>query len=85
MLKLNYPSLFQSEASFNTEIIGGANINSLNYRINKNYYLKFLPVQKAGLKPEVYPQLADQLRHTGFNSADFYSTEGEEKEIRINY
>lgn len=79
LLKLNYSALFQSETEFNVETIGGANINSLNYRINKNYYLKFLPSQKAGLKPEIYPQLADQLRNCGFNSADFYPTEGGEK------
>jgi thiamine kinase-like enzyme len=68
----HFPDLFQHETPFIAEVIGGANINSLNFRINKKYYLKFLPVNNSKLKPKEFYFIADQLIHSGFNVAHFY-------------
>jgi hypothetical protein len=68
----HFPDLFQHETSFIAEVIGGANINSLNFRINKKYYLKFLPVNNSKLKPKDFYFIANQLVDSGFNVAQFY-------------
>lgn len=67
-----FPDLFQHGTSFIAEVIGGANINSLNFRINKKYYLKFLPVNNSKLKPKEFYFIANQLVDSGFNVAQFY-------------
>lgn len=68
----HFPDLFQHEIPFTVEVIGGANINSLNFRINNKYYLKFLPVNNTKLKPKEFYFIAEQLIHSGFNVAHFY-------------
>jgi hypothetical protein len=68
----HFPNLFQHEIPFIAEVIGGANINSLNFRINKKYYLKFLPVKNSKFRPKEFYSIADHLNHSGFNVAHFY-------------
>jgi hypothetical protein len=75
LLKKYYPNLFLYNESITIETIGGPNLNSLNYRVGGSFYLKFLPRSKNGINPEIYPQISNQLTKCGFNSAEYYPVE----------